>query len=927
MATYYWGNGGTSGTGTWNAASITNWWTDVSRTTAATVAPTSADDVIIDSSSGTGTITCTAAVCNNITVTATQAITIGATSTLSVFGDLTFPSGGSFSVTAGSTITFAATTTGKTITTNGKSISNIIFNGVGGGWTLGDALFCNIITFTNGTFDTSSTNNYSLSAGAYNLGAGTKTINFNASTVTGGGNQVINFLTNATGLTFNAGTSTINISGPTPTVQGNGNTFYNVSFTNTVTAVMTGANIFNNLTFTSRTTDGISTWSIDSNQTVNGTLTLGASNTAVRRIFLFSSAVGTQRTITATTVATLSDVDFRAISFSASQSGTRLGDCGGNNNITFDAGKTVYWNLAGSQNWSAIGWATGSGGTPDVNNFPLAQDTVVIDNTSAGSTITINSTWNIGTFDASLRTSALTTTFSAAPNCYLNWITGTGLTYSGTSTLTFAGRTTQQLTSAGKAFTNGITVNGTTTNSLVLQDAFTTASTQSVSVTQGTLNLNNFTLTCGFLSSGTGLTRTIAFGTGAIYVTGNNSIVVNLALAAGLSITGSANTYWTYSGSVGTRSYNYGGGTTESQVVNCYVTAGSDTLLISGKTIDLTGFSGTLSNSTRIIWGDLKIPSGVTVSAGALLTTFQSASAIHKLTTSGITLDFPITVGTAGSTNTLQLQDDLTMGSTRTLTFTAGTFDANNYNVTTGLFSSSNSNIRTLKMGSGTWTLTGTGTVWNTNTNTNLTLNAGTSTLNFNASTAKTSFLGTGLTYYNVANIGLGVLTISNSSIYNNLSCIAGSGLTFGSGTTQQANTYTLVGTPSSIITLAPTSTTNYTLTKLGGGAFAGNFLNISRMTASPTFYAFNSVNSGNNSNVNFNTPGTYSRLSNTGILFVPPASTIFDEVSQTTISASQLAFYAEEFDEVTNPGVSGRYLNNGIVQTQGIIDEITGIS
>ena len=206
MATYYW----VGGAGTWNTASTTNWSTSSGGGSGAS-APTSADNVIIDTSSGTGVITCTGAVCNDITVTATQAITLGAaTSTLSVFGDLTFPSGNSFAVNTTNTnaITLAATTTGKTVTTNGKSIGALTVNGVGGGWTLGSALSCQDLTLTNGTFDTSSASNYAVtagSAGTFNglkLGAGTKTLNLNASTVTCGSNTPITFSTNSTNFTF-----------------------------------------------------------------------------------------------------------------------------------------------------------------------------------------------------------------------------------------------------------------------------------------------------------------------------------------------------------------------------------------------------------------------------------------------------------------------------------------------------------------------------------------------------------------------------------------------------------------------------------------------------------------------------------------------------------------------------------------------------
>ena len=122
MATRYW----VGGTGTWDTTTTTNWSASTGGTGGASV-PTSTDSVIIDTSSGTGTITCTGGVCLDLTVTATQAIILGAaSSTLSVYGSLTYPSGGSFSASTNSwTTTFAAIATSKTITTNGKTLSAI----------------------------------------------------------------------------------------------------------------------------------------------------------------------------------------------------------------------------------------------------------------------------------------------------------------------------------------------------------------------------------------------------------------------------------------------------------------------------------------------------------------------------------------------------------------------------------------------------------------------------------------------------------------------------------------------------------------------------------------------------------------------------------------------------------------------------------
>jgi hypothetical protein len=453
-----------------------------------------------------------------------------ANATLTLYGSVTLTSSMSMGSPTG-TWTLAATSGTQTITSAGKTLGSITVNGIGGTVTLGDAL--NIgsrsITLTNGTFDTA---NYNVTAAAINLGAGTKTLNLNASNVTLSGEDLFNFSTNSANFTFNAGTSTITSTATSANIQprSGGFTFYNLTFTQspTGTFIFHNAGTYNNLTFATST--GFYRISLHANQTINGTLTLGTANTAVQRIWIFSNTIGTARTITVNgTLATLSDVDFRDITAAGTVgtwTGTRLGNCLGNTNITFDAPKTVYWNLSGSRNWGNNGWATSSGGTPAVNNFPLAQDTAVFDDAGAAGTITLGSS-NIGTIDMSTRTTAFTLnifgTFS--PSIYGSLTFFSNLTLgSGLSGLNFAGRgDTQTITSAGKTFpsANTITIDNFT-GTVQLADAFN--SLASLTLTSGTFNANGFNVTCATFASNNSNTRTLTLGNGLWTLTSEGTV-------------------------------------------------------------------------------------------------------------------------------------------------------------------------------------------------------------------------------------------------------------------------------------------------------------------------------------------------------------------------------------------------------------------
>jgi hypothetical protein len=328
-------------------------------------------------------------------------------------------------------------------------------------------------------------------------------------------------------LTFNAGTSSIIFSGSsTGTIlDSEGVAFYDVSFTGTsgaISATITGNNTYRNLSFTAPASAGALRYLFSGNATITGTLTCAGAS-AIRRIMLQSSVIGTTRTLT---VATLSanDCDFRDITIAGAAAGgspTRAGDCGGNTGITFPVAKTVFWNLAGAQNWSATAWAPSSGGTPAVNNFPLAQDTAVYDNTgSVTGTITVEANWNIGTFNASARTSAMTLTASAASTVYGNWLFGTGVSpSSNANTITFGGRGTQTITSNGVSFGCLVAVNSGT-GTVQLADALALIAGRGFTLTSGTFNAVTYNFTADAFSNAAAATLKMGSGTWTLSGTG-----------------------------------------------------------------------------------------------------------------------------------------------------------------------------------------------------------------------------------------------------------------------------------------------------------------------------------------------------------------------------------------------------------------------
>lgn len=509
MANRYW----VGGTADWDGTAGTKWATTSGGAGGASV-PTTADDVFFTSGSiGTCTIATGNTGAKSINCTGFTGILTG-TSSITVAGGMTLVTGMTYSYTG--IITFTGT---GTLISAGKTLGTIIVSGAGITLTLGSALSSNgNFIVSEGNFNTA---NYSFTAlSLQSATANLRSISFGSSTVTLSGG--IDF-SSSTNLTFNAGTSQVTLNSLSYILSG-GKTFYNVSFTGTTSGInlITGSATFNNLTLTAPSSPGVIQLSIDSDQTVNGTFTCAGAS-SIRRNFIRSDAIGTNRTITAAVVSA-NDCDFRDITIAGAAapiSPTRGGNCGGNSGITFPASKTVY-RVGTNTSWAgSSSWATSSGGAGADTNYPLPQDTAVINNsTTLTGTLTVNGL-NIGALDCSSRTTGITLGFSAANNIHGSFTLGSGITVSGTSAQNFVNRSLINLVTAGKTITFLIEIEAVG-GTVQLGDALNSSST--VRIYQGTFNANNYNVTCSSFNLSGAQTRTVTMGSGLWTLSGTGSV-------------------------------------------------------------------------------------------------------------------------------------------------------------------------------------------------------------------------------------------------------------------------------------------------------------------------------------------------------------------------------------------------------------------
>lgn len=391
----------------------------------------------------------------------------------------------------------------------------------------------------------------------------------------------------------------------------------------------------------------------------------------------------------------------------------------------------------------------------------------------------------------------------------------------GTGSTTFAATSgTQVITSNGVTLDFPITV-AAVGGTVRLADALTSGSTRTFTLTNGSLDLNGFNLTTGLFSSNNSNVRSITSGVGQFYCTGTSGTVWSTSTITNLTMVDRPTLNVTGAPTTGTRTLNLGA-LAENSVPTVNISAGTATLGWDGSayTMDFTGYSGTLSNpGSRTVYGNLTYSATMTPAAGATGTTFAATSGTQVLTSNGVTLAFPIAVNAVGGT--VQLADALTMAAGRLLSVGAGTFDANNKNVTCGSYGTGlGAFTRVTSMGTGTWTILDAGaTAWSTPAAASHTVTPSTSTILMTAATAKT-FAGGGRTFWNLSNGGAGALSITGANTFNDLqNTVTPATFTLPASTTTTVSALSLAGTAGNLVTLDSSSSgTPATLSKASGG-------------------------------------------------------------------------------------------------------------
>lgn len=641
---------------TWDANTGTKWST-TSGGAGGSNPPTANDDVIIDANSPAVINVSGARVCRSLVTTAAK--TLGSTGSISI-GTSTVNGTTALSIDATTTwslsgsITFVSTNaTQLDITTNGKTLAAVTFNGAGGSWRLADSITCAAITLTAGSFDTNgqAVNGASFSSSNSN----TRSLTLGSSTVTLSGGWVVN---NATNLTLSAASSTIIQTGSSSSfahgsVSSTSATFGALTMSGASVATL-AAYTGSSFTTLTRTGTAASTNELVVNYNISVTTPVFTGNNAgANRLLVRSDTFATPRTITSTNAWTsCANVDF--MDFVAAGAGSAnisaitglSGDAGGNSGFTFTspATQTLSSNTAG--NWSTRSWS---------GRMPLPQDDWTITAAFSGQTITVdtarlgkNGTW------ASSTGSAIWALSASAKASYGSLTLRSGMTTSGVGAFNFNARSgSYTLTTGGVTLTSPLVFVGGSGSNWGLGDALTTSNTITLGAGFAGLdswNTNNFSITCTTFNVGFGVVLNIGSSTVSVTSTaattawssasgafttinpGTSNIVISTASANTRIFAGGGKNYstltYTVTGSTGILTLSgdnsFSGGWNFSDSTNARLiklTAGSNNTISTAVGLAISGSSGKLTTFDTTVAAS---PATITVSSGTVSADYLS---------------------------------------------------------------------------------------------------------------------------------------------------------------------------------------------------------------------------------------------------------------------------------------------------------------
>lgn len=901
MADRYW----VGGTGTWSTTT-TNWAAS-SGGTAGQSAPTSADNVFFDANSNVGTgnftVTISGAVnCASITISGLDGIlTLAGTGSqsMNIYGNVSYQASnisqsGGFAVNLRGTGSHTLDFGGRTITGNVT-----IFDGT---YTLTSAFVggttC-VFRIDTGTFDTG---NYNMTVNDFLMsGTNTKTATLGSSTITcAGASPAITI--NLTNTTFTPGTSTFSIpaSGTNPVISANGATFYAMTIetnTNGLDIEFISDITLTNLTFTNGGTAPSrgDTIFLDSGVTitVTGTLTATTSDVRIRNLILHTTGEhGARPTIVAAAV-NLSNIDFGGINCSGAAApftGTSIGDYArGTTGVTFTAPKTVYWRgITGtSEADDANVFGTSSGAAGANANYPLPQDTVIVDDNTLATTLEVGPTLDfvINTLDARNRTAAIN--FDWENTLRFGGANG-GMYYSSAVTHPTSRSTTIIVQSSG-VFELDTLEKRVPYNFRIAQrndgsspkpkvkllsnflTGYSTALTGVFLFSYGELDLNGYNATCSvlrlneFAIDTTSEQSRLTFNGGRMivaFVTATGT-VVDASLAHNFFMEDGE--YIELTGGTGTGTMSVDGvNSTDSYTLNgkngmpsIKGKANIATYGVLGSYFNNFDFSenvgtGSFSPSGRFFYGDIILKAGMTVSASTSAITFLGGET-SNYNTAGLTVDVPLTIAKTGSGKVV-LQGNANHTAAKTLLTTSGELDLNGYTLSAGILDLDSTTDHTIRFNGGILS-SGGGTV-DCNPSANLFFaDPENGTLRLTSAAASVSFTigSTSSPKFPTIDIATSQTvtfsTAGNQSIVNLKNTVSPATLLFSPNVTYTLDDFELTGTAGNLVTIDSSSNSAHTFSK-SSGVIDADYLSLEYSTATggASWYAgANSTNVGNN--------------------------------------------------------------------------------